>query len=118
MPVPAGALNSLVAVGAVARHLGVSGAFVTMTAQRLVRAGYLGKGTSAADRRAVLLRLTPRGRAAMVGFAQAPQAVNDELFRDLDATEFRLLSDIVRRIVRGGERALRRSREWGQGSGA
>jgi DNA-binding MarR family transcriptional regulator len=95
-----------VSISAVARHLGVSGAFVTMIVQRLVRAGKLQKTPSRSDRRGVLLTLTARGRAAIAAFARYPQRVNDELFRDLDAKEFRLLADIVRRVVAGGERAI------------
>jgi MarR family transcriptional regulator, organic hydroperoxide resistance regulator len=95
-----------VSISAVARHLGVSGAFVTMIVQRLVRAGKVQKTPSRTDRRGVLLTLTARGRAAITGFARYPQMVNDELFRDIDEKEFRLLADIVRRIVAGGERAI------------
>jgi DNA-binding MarR family transcriptional regulator len=95
-----------VSVGDVARHLGVSGAFVTMIVQRLARTGQVRKRPSATDRRGVLLTLTARGRAAITDFARRPQIVNDELFGDLDATEFRLLADIVRRVVAGGERAI------------
>jgi DNA-binding MarR family transcriptional regulator len=99
-----------VSVGDVARHLGVSGAFVTMIVQRLARTGQVRKRPSATDRRGVLLTLTARGRAAITDFARRPQIVNDELFGDLDATEFRLLADIVRRVVAGGERAILLSR--------
>ncbi len=95
-----------VSVGDVARHLGVSGAFVTMIVQRLARTGQVRKRPSAIDRRGVLLTLTARGRAAITDFARRPQIVNDELFGDLGATEFRLLADIVRRVVAGGERAI------------
>ena len=95
-----------VSISAVARHLGVSGAFVTMIVQRLARVGQVRKRPSATDRRGVLLTLTARGRAAMTAFSRRPQMVNDELFGDIDATEFRLLADIVRRVVAGGERAI------------
>jgi DNA-binding MarR family transcriptional regulator len=95
-----------VSISAVARHLGVSGAFVTMIASRLVRAGKVQKTPSRTDRRGVLLTLTARGRAAITAFARHPQMVNDELFRDIDEKEFRLLADIARRVVAGGERAI------------
>jgi DNA-binding MarR family transcriptional regulator len=95
-----------VSVSEVARHLGVSGAFVTMIVQRLARVGQVRKRPSATDRRGVLLTLTARGRAAMTAFSRRPQMVNDELFGDIDPTEFRLLADIVRRVVAGGERAI------------
>jgi DNA-binding MarR family transcriptional regulator len=95
-----------VSVSDVARHLGVSGAFVTMIVQRLARMGQVRKRPSATDRRGVLLTLTARGRAAMTAFSHRPQMVNDVLFGDIDASEFRLLADIVRRVVAGGERAI------------
>jgi DNA-binding MarR family transcriptional regulator len=95
-----------VSISAVARHLGVSGAFVTMIVQRLVRAGKVQKTPSRVDRRGVLLTLTARGRAAITAFARYPQMVNDELFGDIDDKEFRLLADVVRRVVGGGERAI------------
>ena len=95
-----------VSISAVARHLGVSGAFVTMIVQRLVRAGKVQKTPSRVDRRGVLLTLTARGRAAITAFARYPQMVNDELFGDIDDKEFRLLADVVRRVVAGGERAI------------
>jgi DNA-binding MarR family transcriptional regulator len=95
-----------VSISAVARNLGVSGAFVTMIVQRLVRVGKVQKTPSRVDRRGVLLTLTARGRAAINAFARYPQTVNDELFRDIDEKEFRLLADIVRRVVAGGERAI------------
>ncbi|HZS85683.1 MAG TPA: MarR family winged helix-turn-helix transcriptional regulator [Stellaceae bacterium] len=99
-----------IGVGAVARHLMVTGAFVTMIAQRLVKSGHIEKKTSPADRRGVLLRLTAKGRRLIAAFAAEPQAVNDELFRDIDRGEFQLLLDLARRIVAGGERALMVSR--------
>jgi len=99
-----------VGVGAVARHLAVSGAFVTMIVQRLARSGHVEKRASPSDRRSVLVRLTAMGTRMMAGFAAEPQAINDELFRDVSRTEFEMLSDLVRRIVGGGERALAVSR--------
>jgi DNA-binding MarR family transcriptional regulator len=93
-------------VSAVARHLGVTGALVTMVTSRLVRLGWVAKGTNSADSRQVLLRLTRKGSTVMTRFQSAPQIVNDELFRDISAAEFRQLADIVERIVAGGSRAL------------
>jgi DNA-binding MarR family transcriptional regulator len=95
-----------VGVGVVARHLAVSGAFVTMIVQRLARTGHVEKRPSPSDRRGVLVRLTAAGTRMMAAFAAEPQAINDALFGDISRTEFRLLSDLVRRLVGGGERAL------------
>ena len=95
-----------VGVGALARHLAVSGAFVTMIVQRLAKSGHVEKRASASDRRSVLVRLTAMGTRMMASFAAEPQAINDELFRDVGRAEFEMLCDVVQRIVDGGERAL------------
>lgn len=99
-----------VRVGALARHLAVSGAFVTMIVQRLARSGHVEKRASASDRRSVLVRLTAMGTRMMASFAAEPQAINDELFRDVGRAEFEMLCDVAQRIVDGGERALAVSR--------
>ena len=88
----------------------MSGAFVTMIVQRLARSGHVEKRASPTDRRGVLLRLTTKGARIMAAFAAEPQAINDELFGDVSRAEFQLLSDLARRIVGGGERALAVSR--------
>jgi len=99
-----------VGIGGVARHLAVSGAFVTMIVQRLARSGHVEKRASPIDRRGVLVRLTAQGARMMAEFAPEPQAINDELFGDVSSAEFRLLADLARRFVAGGERALAVSR--------
>jgi MarR family transcriptional regulator, organic hydroperoxide resistance regulator len=95
-----------VSVGRVARHLRVTGAFVTMETRELVRRGYVEKRADAADGRAVLLALTRAGRRAFERFAAAPRAINDALFRGIAAAEFRTLAALARRLVANGERAL------------
>jgi len=95
-----------VSVGRAARQLRVSGAFVTMEVRELVRRGLVGKCADPGDGRAVLLSLTPKGRAAFERFAPQPQRINDALFRDLTSGEFRALGSLVRRLVANGERAL------------
>jgi DNA-binding MarR family transcriptional regulator len=106
-----------ISVAAVARHLMVAGAFVTMIVQRLAKSGYVEKKPSHIDRRGVLLRLSARGARMMAAFADEPKAINDELFGDIDRAEFETLCDLARRIVAGGERALMvsRLRELGRG---
>ncbi|HWK48176.1 MAG TPA: MarR family winged helix-turn-helix transcriptional regulator [Stellaceae bacterium] len=93
-------------VGVVAKRLAVTGSMVTMLANRLVRLGWVEKATNPLDSRHVLLRLTPVGNHVMVELQGAPQRVNDEMFRDLDVAEFHSLSQLVHRVVAGGERAL------------
>ena len=58
----------------------------------------------------MLVRLTAMGTRMMASFAAEPQAINDELFRDVGRAEFEMLCDVAQRIVDGGERALAVSR--------
>lgn len=95
-----------VSVSAVARHLRITGAFVTREAGRLVRRGYIEKREDPDDRRGVRLSLTAEGEQVIRDFAPAAQVINDEVFRDISSREFDSLSEIIERIVRGGERAV------------
>jgi DNA-binding MarR family transcriptional regulator len=95
-----------VGVGAIAKHLMVSGPFVTAVGNKLIRRNFIAKRESDIDRRGVLLSLTAYGRQAFADFAKVPQAINDEAFRSLDADDFAVLSAIVQRLVEDGERAL------------
>lgn len=95
-----------VSVVGVARHQGVTGAFVTAEAGKLVRRGLLAKRDSPVDRRGVLLSLSAKGRRLLVSAGPAIQARNDTMFGTLGAREFRMLDRLVRRLVAGGERAL------------
>lgn len=98
-----------VSVGALARQQGVTGAFVTAEAGKLVRRGLLAKRGSRVDRRGVLLSLSAKGRRLLVAAGPDIQAVNDTIFGTLSAREFRMLDRLTRRLVAGGERALA---EW------
>jgi len=63
-----------VPLGELARQMGVPRSTMTSIADRLERDGIVSRATTASDRRVVLLRLTPRGRArinsTMRSFAQ------------------------------------------------
>jgi DNA-binding MarR family transcriptional regulator len=98
--------ESGVSVSSVASALHVTGAFVTAEAGKLLHRGLIEKREDATDRRSVLLSLSETGRQTLQEFAARPQVINDELFRDLTREEFRMLSEIVRRLVSNGERAL------------
>jgi len=104
-----------VSVGRVARQLRVSGAFATMETRELVRRGLVAKSPDPSDGRAVLLSLTAKGRSSFERFAPRPQRINDALFRDLSAAEFRTLGGLVRRLVANGERALEIGRTMVEG---
>lgn len=95
-----------VSVSAVARHLRLTGAFVTREVGKLVRRGYLSKQEDPDDGRGVRLSLTREGEDACRNFAPVAQAINDELFREISRSEFKALSRILCSLVSGGERAL------------
>ncbi|MFO0998579.1 MAG: MarR family winged helix-turn-helix transcriptional regulator [Alphaproteobacteria bacterium] len=97
-------------VGAVARHQGVTGAFVTAEAGKLARRGFIVKRGSPADGRGVLLSLSAKGWRALTAAGPEIQAVNDAMFGSLSVREFRSLDRIVRRLTAGGERALAKRR--------
>jgi DNA-binding MarR family transcriptional regulator len=93
-------------VGAVAAFLHVSAAFVTAEAGKLVRKGLLAKAPSAADRRAVLLRLTGRGESRLAFLTPEIRAVNDRFFASLDRADFANLARIARALADDSEYAL------------
>ena len=93
-------------VSGVAEHLHLSGAFVTIEVAKLVKAGLIAKRTNDADRRRVLLTITPEGRKALQALAPVQASVNDALFDCLSAEEFLTLADLMRRLVPCGDAAL------------
>lgn len=93
-------------VSRLARQLRVTPAFVTTEAGKLIRRRLLAKRVSKVDRRGVLLSVTTRGDAVLQEFAPRLQAVNDEVFRSLDAKTFRALLRMTDGLVEGVARAL------------
>jgi MarR family transcriptional regulator, organic hydroperoxide resistance regulator len=93
-------------VRTVARSLWLSPSFVTAETNALERAGYVVKARGAADRRTVLLSLTPQGSALLDSIAPLRQRVNDVQFGALSGSEFRLLVPVIERLVQSGESAL------------
>jgi DNA-binding MarR family transcriptional regulator len=80
-----------VSVGEVARHLRVTGAFVTMETGKLARAGLVHKRTNPADRRGVLLRLSAEGRRRILALLPRVRAFNDDLFGPITREDFAVL---------------------------
>lgn len=88
-----------VGVTAVADHLHLSGAAVTIEINRLVRLGMIDKRTNPEDRRRVLLRITDRASSALDSLTRVQAPVNDALFRRLDADSFAMFAAIMRDLV-------------------
>ena len=77
-----------VTVGRLAAHLYLSGAFVTSVTNRLARAGYIKKRPDSADRRRVILEVTPKGDDLLAELAPVQRMVNDVQFGGLSAISF------------------------------
>ena len=95
-----------VTVGAVASHLHLSGAFVTIETGKLLHLGLITKVQDLKDRRRVCLRVTSSGRQLLSDLAPVQVPVNDVLFAFLTADQFRALGAMIERIVACGDRAL------------
>lgn len=95
-----------VSVRAVARHLHVSGAFVTAEVRKLVEAGLVAKDRNREDRRGVLLRLTAKGETDIADILQVVRTVNEFFFGVLRPGEFEKLASFAGRLVAGSDMAL------------
>lgn len=93
-------------VNAVAEHLHLSGAFVTIEVNKLMAAGLVAKETNPDDRRRVLLTTTPKARRMLGALAKVQAPVNDTLFGPLTREEFQVVSAVLPRLVEAGDRAL------------
>jgi DNA-binding MarR family transcriptional regulator len=95
-----------VTVGAVADHLHLSGAFITLETGKLARLGLITKVQDFSDRRRVCLRVTGRARELLCELTRVQAPVNDALFDFLTGAQFRAVAAMVRRAVACGDRAL------------
>ncbi|HEV2816094.1 MAG TPA: MarR family transcriptional regulator [Allosphingosinicella sp.] len=92
-------------MSALSRALLVSNGNVTQLVQKLARDGLVRMTTSPADRRASIVRLTPRGRAEFAGLAAAHHDWIDALVAGMDARSrenlYQALGDLKRSIAKG-----------------
>ena len=98
--------NREVTVGAVADHLHLSGAFVTIETGKLLRLGLITKVQDLKDRRRVCLRVTSSGAGLLSELAPVQILVNDVLFAFLTAEQVRASHMLIDRIVECGDHAL------------
>ena len=96
-----------VSVGALAKALHVSSAFIASEAGKLARRRLLLKRTNPLDRRVVLLSVAPAGRLAVDRVSTEIRAVNDLFFGALDAGAFAALSDTVGALIGSSSKAVR-----------
>jgi len=95
-----------VGVNRLADHLHLSGAFVTIEVNKLVKGGLVKKRTNPTDRRRVQLTVTQKARDLLESLTDVQRPANDVLFGDLTAQEFEILRDLTARLVVTGDRAL------------
>jgi DNA-binding MarR family transcriptional regulator len=99
-------IDSDVSVTRIARHLHLSGAFVTVETGKLIKLGLLTKQTDPKDRRRVCLRVTRKGFDLLDSLAPTQRRVNDVLFEPVDSEQFPALRSLVDRMVKSGDRAV------------
>jgi len=100
----AGALFSLPAEGgasvnAVAQALGLAQSAASVLVQRLEQAGLIERQTDSADRRAVLLTLTARGRALRAKAAERAQRMNSAAARGFSADEQAVIARWLQHMI-------------------
>jgi DNA-binding MarR family transcriptional regulator len=105
------AIRHLAALGdvhvkTVAKHLHLSGAFVTTVTNKLEIKGLIEKAAHSVDRRRLSLTVTARGAALLERLAPIQMQVNDVEFDCLNTKEFQQLIDMLHRLVDSSDRAI------------
>jgi DNA-binding MarR family transcriptional regulator len=95
-----------VSVRALADHIQLAPTHVTTEVGRLIAKGLLTKAVNRRDRRGVLIRLSPRGEAAVREVAPFVRRVNDLLFAGVSRQEFAAVSEFLTRFAANTEDAL------------
>jgi MarR family transcriptional regulator, organic hydroperoxide resistance regulator len=95
-----------VTVGKVAELLGVSSQFVTIEITKLIKKGIVTKKPNEADRRSMLLELTPKGRNLLHELGPLRRRTNDMTFRSLNEPRATTLQEIVGALVEDARGAL------------
>lgn len=92
-------------LGDLSRRLMVSNGNVTGLVERLVEAGQVERVPHPVDRRVVLVRLTPAGRAAFTRMARVHEGWIGELFQDLTPADVQMLMQLLGRLKQSVRRA-------------
>ncbi|MDB5597518.1 MAG: marR [Hyphomicrobiales bacterium] len=96
-----------IGINQIAEELHLSGAFITIAVNGLVKKKLVTKKVNRDDRRRVLLTLTARGKTLLSDLVGVQRPVNDALFECLSADDFRHLQTIMPRLVESSERAIK-----------
>lgn len=95
-----------VGIKALADHLGLSGAFVTIETKKLIKRGLLCKRSNPNDRRRVLLQVPGAGDEQLAALAPMQREINDAIFDSLDAAGFAKLARQAAALRQGADRGL------------
>jgi DNA-binding MarR family transcriptional regulator len=88
-----------------ARHLGVAASTLSAAIARLARHGYVSQGRDAKDARAIDLRLSAKGAAAMQASSVLDSALVANMLEHLTAAERRRALDGIGLLAKGARRA-------------
>lgn len=94
-----------VEVNTIAKHLHLSGAFVTIETGKLAKLGYVEKLSNPNDRRRVMMSVTASGRALLGKLAPIQRDVNDVLFECIERERLQDLNGLVSNLIDCGDRA-------------
>ncbi len=97
-----------VGVGALARVLHVSSAFVATETRKLSEAGLLAKRPNPKDRRGVLISLSRSGQAQIARLTPSIRAINDQFFGALNRTAFDAMAKASAELVKSSARVITR----------
>lgn len=93
-------------VNALADHMHLSGAFVTLQTNKLAKKGLLKKVKDPEDGRRVMLQLTKKSLAMLDKLADHQCRVNDVMFGSLNSRDFQKLAGIIGRLVGDSDKAV------------
>ncbi len=97
-----------VSVGALARGLHVSSAFIATETRKLVQAGLIVKLQNPEDRRGVLVSLSASGEGQIARLTPEIRAINDHFFGSLNRADFDAMASASAALVKSSARALAR----------
>jgi DNA-binding MarR family transcriptional regulator len=95
-----------VTIRGLADHTQLAATHVTTEVRRLIGKGLLTKQANTRDRRSVLVRLSPKGEAAIRSVNPLLRRINDQLFKDVSRQEFAVVSRFLEKFARNSEDAL------------
>jgi MarR family transcriptional regulator, organic hydroperoxide resistance regulator len=93
-------------VGRIAKQLDVTSQFVTIEIGDLIKKNVVQKRANEADRRSMLLELTPKGRSLLRELGPLRRRTNDTMFRSLTEDKAMILKEIIRAVISDTRSAL------------